>query len=246
MSTILTRAGADYSLNASRFSPPVESGLQGWWYLGGMLSDDSTTAMTRTTKNLANTSHAMTPIVSPQIGTGFVQVNSLNYFSTTVPETIDFTWIFLMVPIDLNGNVAFYRNLSPVMQTIVNTTTANSFACYTPHDTGGGVPAQVNCANMQLGAGYTSMRLISWSMNGTTGASSCHDWTGGSNVTFNVTARMISDPVTGLRIGGNSQFAGMVQLGMFAIYNRALSDTELGALHAFIANYRLAKYGDTI
>jgi hypothetical protein len=246
VSTILTRKGADYSLNSVKFTPPVSTGLQGWWYLGGLTGDDAPTALARTTKNLAGTSAAMTAVGSPVISTGYVTLDATHSLDTTILETMDFSWVFLVLPTAILGKFGGHyvsSSRSTMMATSNVTTTVQSL---TPRDTGSGTTTQQQLGLLTLGAGFTAMRMLCCTMNGATGAGTMRDLTGGTTATpvTLTSTRVVASPTIGFQLGGAG--ATGVRLGFVAVYNRALSNAELDAIHTFVAKYRLAKYGDIV
>lgn len=249
MSTILTRKGADYSLNARAFVPPVSNGLIGWWYLGGMAGDDAPTALARTIKNLApGSTQAMSLILSPTIATGYVQVDGTNYLNTTISETLDFTVLVLALPQAVSGGIATWVGTGTDKTMMSSSSPLTSFSGFTPRDAGGGTHAQFNCGTVAVGAGFTSLHVLSYKIASATGVPGIRDLTTGQSAGTTITggARVLCNGTPTLRAGGVPAFVGAIRLGFLAVYNRSISDAEGDSIRTFVAKYRLAKYGDVV
>ena len=247
MSTLLTRKGADYSANARKFIPPVTAGLQGWWYLGSLPGDDATAALTRTTKNLAGTTYSMAATGGPTISSGFVTVDSTHTLDTTVPETLDFSWVMLAQPLGISAKLGgYWATGSKNTQIIANGTTFTTAQAFSPRDTGGGTTAQVNCGSLVGGAGWTGLHVLSFKVSGT--VSAFRDITTATTATPGVftTARALAGIATGFQFGGAGGNVQQWKVGFLAIYNRMITDAEGDSIRQFVAKYRLAKYGDVV
>jgi len=251
MSTILTRKGADYSLNARAFVPPVTIGLIGWWYLGSLGADTPDQALARTTKNLApGSTYVLSVAGNPTISSGYVTTGPTDYFTSTIPETDDFTVMGLVLPVVASGFLFGYPG--PVggaghdTGVFSNVSTATTVQSYVSRDTGGGTAAQYNTGTLTLGAGYTTHRIISYKMINSTLVTNLRDLTGGtSNAAAPATPPRLREGRI-FRLGGRTTSPGTTRMAFAAVYNRSLSNAEEDSIRTFVAKYRLAKYGDVV
>jgi hypothetical protein len=248
MSTILTRKGADYSLNARAFVPPVTNGLLGWWYLGSLGSDTVPQALARTTKNLApGSAYTLSMVGAPTIASGHAQVGPADYFTTTIPEPDDFTVIALAIPVSVNGAIAGWPGASSGHDVLLagNIVTLTTVIAYASRDNSG-TPTAFTAGQLALGGGFTTHRVFSYKMVNSTLQTTLRDITGGtSNAPTPMSARA-RDGSRVFRIGGRNGLNGLNNVAMVAVYNRALNTTEEDSIRTFVAKYRLAKYGDVV
>jgi len=86
MATIIRVAGADFSNNAIGFIPPVATGLEGWFQMGGSLS--------QSLRNLAPGGEDAEAVGSPAVSASYISCDGLvDYIATTINETAGLTLI---------------------------------------------------------------------------------------------------------------------------------------------------------
>lgn len=242
MTTVLTIKGADFSANAIGFTPPVTSGLKGWWYLGQNAA--------QTVKDLAFLEDALV-VGTPTYGTGIATFTSLsNYLQTGVAEEADGTVLFAArwpspqsgtatgVPYSaLNGSPydaglqCYITSVSYPSATIVNFLgksggTANIFSQITSNDIS--TRAFYSCTYASTGA--HKIRNITAGTSGSGTFSGARTLNGGD-----------------IRIGSsNNTRNATCEMSFWAYYNRVLSEPEQDSVYAAVKQFLADKRSLTI
>lgn len=251
MSTIITRTGADYSANSTRFIAPVPSGLLVWNYFGALGADDPATAALRSARNLSGSANIVTLIGAPTVGSGFVTLDGTHSILTDVAETLSYTYIVLVVPSAVNarfiGNFGAPTGTSGTMLYAPNGTfPALQMNMIVPNSVSG-TPGQTVLVGPAASPTWPGMKMVSGKFDNATLTGTVRNLTDGTSASAVIPGsrvlRTVPAPIT---LGGISGFAAASNFGFCAIYNRALSTAEENAVRTTVAAYRLAKYGDVI
>jgi hypothetical protein len=202
--------------------------------------------LARTLKNLApGSSYQLSVGGVASISSGYVTVGPTAFFVTTIPESADFTMITLALPLTGPAAITTFGQSSLVDSISTATSPATTVSCFVPHDTGS--QSNANLGTLTLGAGFTTMRVISFGFRDSDKTARLRDVTNNttaSPVTF--TGSRVSDATRKFSVGGRSLSAGTARVGFAAIYNRFLTTAEEDSIRTFVATYRLAKYGDVV
>ena len=130
-----------------------------------MAGDDAPTALARTTKNLAGTSNAMVATGNPAISTGFVTVDNTHSLDTTVPETMDFTYLILGQPFAVSTKLGGYYVSTTRSTMLASVTPLTTMQGWTPRDAGSGTTVQATGGGIAVGAQMTAMHIYSYKIN---------------------------------------------------------------------------------
>ena len=256
MTTILTIKDADFSANAIGFSPPVTSGLIGWWYLGG------TQALTE--KDLSFTGNA-TLAGSPTIEDEYVSFGGAStgqYLQTTLADPVDISMLVVARTSATFGSAAQrpmyignygadsgYSNTQHGAGIYTESGTAPSGVTRASqsHDITGTVTPSTSPALTIATLSSWNFMCSSYAQSG--GAKRFRCITTAQSGTATQTATRVPHTTNKLRIGASfnsSVFGGACDVAFAAVYNVALTTNQEDAIYEFVARFMLDRRSITI